>query len=82
MLRSSAGHRPKVDEVTLYVVRTEADVDMVLSTRLHVSASGTHRDLDINLLPLEGHVLHSSIERKNAGIDGVTLSLWRTATRH
>ena len=28
MLRSSAGHGPKVDEVTLCVVRTEADVDM------------------------------------------------------
>lgn len=28
MLGSSAGHGPKVDEVTLYVVRTEADVDM------------------------------------------------------
>lgn len=27
MLRSSAGHGPKVDEVTLCVVRTEADVD-------------------------------------------------------
>jgi hypothetical protein len=28
MLRSSAGHRPKVDEVTLYEERTEADVDI------------------------------------------------------
>jgi hypothetical protein len=28
MLRSSAGHGPKVDEVTLFVVRTEADVEV------------------------------------------------------
>jgi hypothetical protein len=51
----------------------------ILSTRRHVSAAGTHRDLDVNLLPLESRVTHSSIERKTAGIDGVTLSLWRTA---